>query len=113
VAAPVSLLDVGPTVLDLADISSEPYDLTGQSLRPYLEGEGDPDRAIPTFLNDNVAIRKGDYRLIRYEDGSTQFYNVKEDMWQQKDLGQSHPAFLDMYQHLISCCYVHGLNLVT
>jgi len=112
VEAPVSLLDVGPTVLDLADISAEPYDLAGQSLRPYLDGNGDPDRVIPTFLNDSVAIRKGDYRLIRYEDGSTQFYNIKDDVWQQRNLGQSHPAFQDMYQSLVESSRNHGLNLV-
>ena len=108
---PVALLDVGPTILDMVGLSNADFDLAGQSLRPLLGGQPDPDRAVPTFLRNNAAIRKGDYRLIRYEDGSTQLYNIKKDMWQQHDLGRDDPAFTPMYHELISCCRSHGLDL--
>lgn len=102
VHAPVAVIDVGPTVLDYAD-QTPMEDCLGQSLRPIVEGADAPDRTIPTFHFDSVGVRKGKYRLIRYADGSTQLYDVEEDWWQLKDLGQDHPAFDDMYEALVAC----------
>lgn len=108
---PVALLDVGPTVLDYAGITC-PDACIGRSLRPVMDGAAsDPDRAVPTFYFDSVGVRKGKYRLIRYENGATQFYDLDEDWWQLKNLGQSHPAFAPMYQALIETSVEHGLDL--
>ncbi len=107
---PVALLDVGPTVLDFAALP--PLDHTlGRSLRPQIEGLSDPDRVIPTFRHDNVSIRKGNYRLARYGDGSTQLFDLTEDLWNLNDLGQGHPAFAPMLAALKACCVEYGHNL--
>ena len=107
---PVALLDVGPTLLDYAGV--DPLtDVPGRTLMPYLDGLGDPDRAVPTFYRDNVAIRKGDYRIVRYVDGSTQLFDLKNDHWQLRDLGEDHPAHGPMYGALVSCAKAHGLDL--
>ena len=110
VTDPVSLVDVGPTVLDLAGIKSPKAPL-GKSLRPLLDGQSEADRVIPTFLRDNVAIRKGKYRFIRYRDGSTQLYDLDKDFWQLKDLGTSHPAHSDLEKQLYATSRDWGFEI--
>jgi arylsulfatase A-like enzyme len=107
VTDPVALLDIGPTLLDHAGLPPLP-DCAGRSLLPYLQGRGDPDRAVPTFWHDSAAIRKGDYRFIRYADGSTQLFDLSKDFWQQYELGPGHPAFGPMYESLRDTCRDHG-----
>lgn len=107
---PVALMDVGPTVLDYAGVGP-PEGGFGRSLRPLVEGGSDPDRAIPIFLHDNASIRKGDYRIIRYEDGSTQLYDLRTDFWQLHDLGPDHPAHAEMLAELVACCRACGFDV--
>lgn len=96
---PVALVDLGPTVLDFAGIPARSA-WQGRSLRRMMAGARDPDRGIPSFYAGNVAIRKGNHRLIRYEDGSHQLFNVHEDYWQLHDLGIDHPMFAPMARAL-------------
>ncbi len=107
---PVALLDVGQTALDYAGLPQLP-DCLGHSLRPYLSGASEPSRAVPTFMYDDVSIRKGKYRLIRYVDGTTEFYDLEADWWQTQDLGQDHPDYDAMLQALSEACADYGLHL--
>lgn len=88
---PVALLDIGPTVLDLAGLPKSPT-MTGRSLLPYLDGKGDPDRGVLSTWHGSHALRQGDFTLILYEDGSSQLFDTAHDPWQQTDLGPTHPA---------------------
>lgn len=80
IAAPVSLIDVAPTLLDLAGVTS-PEDLDGTSLAPALRGEAPPGertlfaeaRARRRFRRPGVgelwnpplvAVRRGDTKFI-------------------------------------------------
>ncbi len=77
---PVGLIDLYPTVLDLAGLEPDPRH-EGMSLRPLLE---DPtaewDRyARTSFGPGNVAIRSERYRYIRYVDGSEELYDHQND----------------------------------
>lgn len=94
---PVALIDLGPTILDLAGVAA-PERKYGQSLLPLLRGERAPDEVIPSFYKGNVTIRKGRYRLIRYRDGWYQLFDVEEDYWALHDLGTAHPMFVPMKQ---------------
>ncbi|MEL7214099.1 MAG: sulfatase-like hydrolase/transferase [Pseudomonadota bacterium] len=107
---PVALLDVGPTVLDIAGLRPL-EDCVGQSLLPYLNGHCDPDRAVPTFRHGNAAIRKGPYRIIRYEDGTTQMYDLRDDFWQLNSLGPDHPDYAEMYAALVECSAQYGFEV--
>ena len=89
ITTPVSTADVVPTVLELTGTTAQD-NVIGTSLCPELRGEERPVRAIPTFLSDNVDVHVGKHRIIRYRDGTTQFYNLSKDFWQQKNLGQGH-----------------------
>ncbi len=96
---PVGLIDVGPTVLDYAGLPTIPG-TAGRSLRAQIGGARVPDRVVASFRFGNVTIRKGDYRLIRYEDGSTQLFDLRRDPWTLRDLGVDHPAHAPLLAEL-------------
>lgn len=110
VTDPVALLDVGPTILDYA---GQPMmeNRIGRSLRPQVEGGSDPDRVVPTFRYDNVGIRKGNYRFIRYEDESTQLYDLTRDIWNVNDLGKGHPQHRVMEAALMEVSEHYGCRI--
>lgn len=107
---PVGLIDVGPTILDYADLPAIPG-TAGRSLRPQISGATVTGRVVPSFRLGNVTIRKGDFRMIRYEDGSTQLFDLKADPWTLWDLGAEHPAhhalLAELRDHSAAC----GLSL--
>ena len=85
---PVGLVDIYPTLLDLAGLPAKP-DLDGQSLVPLLK---DPqakwDRpALMTQGRGNHAVRSRDWRYIRYKDGTEELYDCKtDDPWNHSNL---------------------------
>ncbi len=79
--APVSLLDIYPTLVDLAGLPANPKN-DGVSLRPLLENPGaEWNRpALTTYRKGNHAIKTAGYRYIRYHDGSEELY-THADSW--------------------------------
>ena len=110
VTDPVGLIDIGPTILDYAGLPGL-EDSPGRSLRPLMEWGRDPDRAVPTFAGNHAAIRKGQYRFIRYADGSTEFFDLGRDWWQTRNLGPDHPDYAEMAAAHAACCQEHGLDV--
>ncbi|MFP6584398.1 MAG: sulfatase [Candidatus Hydrogenedentota bacterium] len=79
-SAPAELIDIYPTLLDLAGLTSD-SNLEGQSLRPLLD---DPAAqwnhpARTTFGPGNHSIRTKRWRYIRYADGSEELYDHDSD----------------------------------
>ncbi|MCP5111481.1 MAG: sulfatase, partial [bacterium] len=77
---PVSLVDLYPTLADLAGLPKKDG-LDGRSLRPLLE---DPaaewDRpALVTYLHGNHALRSERWSYIRYKDGAEELYDRRQD----------------------------------
>lgn len=107
---PVAAIDVGPTVLDYAGLPAPEGNIIGRSLRPMVYGHSDPDRVVPTFYFGNMSIRKSDYRFIRYADGTSQLYDLRDDFWQLHDLGEDHPAHGDMLDSLLDCAQLCGAS---
>jgi arylsulfatase A-like enzyme len=85
--APVQLLDIYPTLTDLCQLPD--YKLAeGNSLTPFLKN---PDTeatspALSYYGVGNVAVRGKRFRLMQYEDGSMEFYDMKEDPNEWKNL---------------------------
>jgi len=80
VNSPVSLQDIYPTLVDLCklDLSQE---LDGNSLTPLLvkkDVEWDKP-ALISYGPGNVAVRQEQWKLIRYADGSEEFYDISKD----------------------------------
>ncbi|MEL7300735.1 MAG: sulfatase-like hydrolase/transferase [Pseudomonadota bacterium] len=108
ISDPVALLDVGPTVLDLAGLPPVEAPTSGRSLVPLLDGARDPARVVPTFHRASASIRQGAHRLILYGDGTTQLFDLEEDFWQLRDLGAAHPAHAPMMAALKASCEAHA-----
>ncbi|MBI1352907.1 MAG: sulfatase-like hydrolase/transferase [Acidobacteria bacterium] len=89
VEAPVSLLDIYPTLVELAKLDANPA-LMGESLVPLLK---DPkakwDRAsVTTEGRGNHAVRTPLYRYIRYADGDEELYDHRTDPMEWKNLAR-------------------------
>ncbi|PIE09766.1 MAG: hypothetical protein CSA72_10660 [Rhodobacterales bacterium] len=110
ITTPVATLDVGPTVMDYTD-SAPLQGCAGRSLRPMVEGAApDAERAVPTVWFGSAAIRKGNYRYIRYQDGSEQLYDVTEDLSQLHDLSKDSPLMPEMRKALDETTRAYGLT---
>ena len=78
VETPVSLLDIYPTLLELAGLPAK-EELEGASLVPFLS---DPQReriVSMTYQRGNHAARSTRWRYIRYADGSEELYDHADD----------------------------------
>ena len=89
VEAPVNLLDIYPTLVDLAGLEKNQA-LMGDSLAPLL---ADPkarwDRAsLTTEGRGNHAVRTPLYRYIRYADGGEELYDHRTDPMEWKNLAR-------------------------
>ena len=108
---PVSLLDVGPTLLDYA--GCEPMQHSpGKSLRGMVHGERDSQRAVPTFWYGSASMRKDEYRITLYQDGTSELYNVLDDQWLTKNIAKSDPKFESIRSELIDVCGKYGVRIV-
>lgn len=79
-AKPVQLLDIYPTLLDLAGLKAD-LRHEGHSLRPLLENPSADwaHVARSSFGPGNVAIVSEQYRYIHYNDGSEELYDRQAD----------------------------------
>ncbi len=77
---PVELIDIYPTLLDLAGLQADPSH-EGQSLVPLLDDSKAKwtHFARTSFGPGNYAIISTRYRYIQYNDGSEEFYDHKHD----------------------------------
>ena len=89
-AEPVSLLDLYPTLAELAGLEP-PSHLQGHSLMPLLQDPSAewPHVAITTHLFGNHAVRTRFHRYIRYADGGEELYDHREDPQEWHNLASS------------------------
>lgn len=78
--APVELLSIYPTLVDLAGLPANPQN-EGVSLRPLLKNVNTewPHVAITTYGRNNHSIRSRNFRYVRYENGAEEFYDHRND----------------------------------
>jgi arylsulfatase A-like enzyme len=106
---PVIQLDIHPTALAAAGVALKPeWKLDGVNLLPYLAGEktGAPHEALYWRFGPQVAIRMGDWKLVkgagmegvaaeRNEKASmadAELYNLKSDIGEKTNLAAQEPA---------------------
>ena len=95
----VSLVDLTPTLLDLAGAPLEGVD--GTSLLPLLAGEGaDPERAVWIAGTDGglisqLAVRRPPWKLlVHVESGEEEAYNLDRDPRERRSIPDEAPAEL-------------------
>jgi arylsulfatase A-like enzyme len=90
---PVIQLDIHATALVAAgiDVNSE-WKLDGVNLLPFLEGraQGQPHDTLYWRMGNQMAIRRGDWKLVKYDQSPAQLYNLAEDTGEKKDLSPQH-----------------------
>jgi len=101
---PVSQLDILPTVLALAGVPVQPDDkLDGVNLLPYITGKNTspPHDKLYWRLGDQMAIRSGDYKLVRSvgePDLRARLYHVQSDIGESQDLAAKMPEKVKQLQ---------------
>jgi arylsulfatase A-like enzyme len=100
VDAPVSTLDVAPTIADLAGLTTSPGG--GSSLAPLLLGTGRiSDRALVSwYVGDDVipawwAVRDGRYALILAGDSDAELFDLSRDPHELHDVAADHPDVVE------------------
>ena len=105
--SPVIQLDLTATALALAtgaDVKPE-WKLDGVNLLPFLKGENKaaPHDALYWRFGQQMAIRQGDLKLVRYDSNAdtqtgvkqpvtaVRLYNLREDVNETKDLAAAEP----------------------
>jgi arylsulfatase A-like enzyme len=91
IALPVQLIDVAPTILDLAHARVLPS-LEGESLVPLLEGKeiarlaGRPAYSTSTQIEGQMAVIQGRWKLITSPGGNLQLYDLARDPGERNNL---------------------------
>jgi len=84
--APVSLLDLFPTLCELSSLPA-PAGLEGESLVPCLSSDAPRHApAIATWGRGNHSVRSGPWRYTRYRDGSQELYDHRGDARERVNL---------------------------
>ncbi len=109
-ARPVIQLDILPTALAAAGVEAKPeWKLDGVNLLPYITGKnaGDPHEALYWRFGQQIAIRKGAWKLVKGTDPEqplprptegakattegAELYNLDSDIGETKNLAQEQP----------------------
>jgi choline-sulfatase len=93
VAASVSLVDLMPTLIELAGGTAHSLDISmdGRSLMPHLRGTGGHDEAIGEYLAEGAAapivmIRRGRYKFIHSPADPDQLYDLGHDPCERQNV---------------------------
>ena len=101
---PVQLLDIYPTLLELAGFSPDSLH-EGHSLLPVLQDKKNswPHFARTSFGPGNYAIVSEKYRYIQYNDGSSEFYDHRTDPHEWNNLidSEEHQDLIQQHQQFI------------
>lgn len=123
----LSIMDIAPTVLEMAEITHpdtlyegrEIFPMNGVSMLSWLEGSAENVHAADAphgwELFGRRGLRKGDWKLEWMEDpygnSDWELYNLKEDISEQHNLADQHP---DKLEELIRDweAYVASVDLI-
>jgi arylsulfatase A-like enzyme len=110
VEAPVSLVSLTPTILDLLGIDIAEFDFHGSSLAPWVLGRGDPEPDSPVVEVDFVlpgdppsgkrTLKKGivdeRFKLIRDDESRRiELYDLDADPGERRNLAEERPELRD------------------
>jgi len=108
VSKPVGLIDLLPTLLELAGIES-PVPMSGSSLVPLIEGRGDQGEGASRYVfsdfpdfGDLVSVLDDRYHLVgNLTDDRWELFDYRSDVLEQKDLSEERPDLVDSLRTVI------------
>lgn len=110
---PAIQLDLTATALAVAGVKGKPdMKLDGVNLLPFLSGKkaGEPHKTLYWRFGQQMAIRQGDFKLVRYDSNADtntgarqpvtapKLYNLRDDIGETTDLASSMPDKLNEMQ---------------
>jgi arylsulfatase A-like enzyme len=99
VSNPVSLVDVYPSLVELAGLPVPNY-LNGHSVTTLLHApDANRGPAISSYGDGNTSIRTKRWRYIRYEDGSEELYHHKDAPNEWSNLAED-PKYTEVKERL-------------
>ena len=87
IAGPVSLVDLFPTLFDMAGLKV-PDGRDGRSLMPLLNDDGPAWPVLTTWRKGNHSLRFEQFRYTRYSDGTEEFYDHAADPRERRNLAR-------------------------
>lgn len=102
VRVPVALNQLFPTLTALSGIPT-PQTVSSRSFAGLVDSSLGPYAAAPvlTYVYGSISMRNGDFRLIRYEDGSLELYDLAVDRLQTVNLATD-PARLELVREQLA-----------
>ena len=101
---PVSALDLFPTALNAASAgyATKTPRLDGIDLSPMLTGDRElaPNRALFWKQKKNAAVRQGQWKLVQFNGGDFELYNLADDISEENDLAASQPDVVESLKKL-------------
>lgn len=99
---PASTLDLFPTICGTAGINIPPkINLDGIDLSPFIKGQvsGSPRDALFWSNGPNIAVRHGDWKLIKSYD-NTWLFNLANDIGESNNLVKTKPEIVEQLETL-------------
>lgn len=90
---PGHVIDMVPTILDLAGVrlAKKKVPFPGKSLFPTFKKETGESRTFWFSHRNNEALRNGDWKLVKPNDGTWELYNMKSDRAETTNLAAHYP----------------------
>lgn len=90
---PGHVIDMVPTILDLAGATpaKKKVPFPGQSLLPSFKKDTGEPRTLWFSHRNNEALRNGDWKLVKPNDGPWELYNLKSDRAETTDVAAHYP----------------------
>jgi arylsulfatase A-like enzyme len=100
---PVIALDILPTVLAASGTKADGLKLDGRDLVPFLSGKerAAPHEALFWRFGEQLAARKGDWKLVKTRNGQTKLFDLKADIGETKDVSAEHPKEFEELKALL------------
>ncbi len=110
---PVDFMSIYPTLCEIAHIDV-PAHVEGRSIVRLLRNPASDwqEAALTTYGKDNHAIRTGDWRYIRYADGSEELYDHRVDPYEWKNVASA-PEFASVKTDLAALMPTSNADPVT
>lgn len=94
-----SLMDVAPTLMDIAGAAYDPRDLDAVSLLPDLTGDHTPLRPVQqSELMNTIMLYDGRYKWIRSYNDKSELYDLQEDPQELHNCIEQHPEVIARMQ---------------